>query len=77
MAVRTRADRRHQMDRARGRAKAVIRFAWGRRDADDPVVVGRVASTRTPCSCWMCANERRTAKGHKRLSIQERREFQD
>lgn len=37
--------------------------------ADEPVMVGRLADTRSPCSCQMCGN-RRKSEG---LSMAERR----
>lgn len=38
-----------------------------------PRAIGKYGSTRVPCSCWMCGNLRRTGKGAKRLTLQERR----
>lgn len=38
-----------------------------------PVFIGRVGTTPVPCSCSMCGNPRRFAKGKQRLTIQERR----
>ena len=36
--------------------------------------VGKMARTRTPCSCAMCGNPRRHAKGVERETLAERRE---
>lgn len=41
-----------------------------------PRAVGRAGRTRVLCSCWMCGNLRHTAKGAKRLTLQERRASQ-
>ncbi len=34
---------------------------------------GKVATTATLCSCWMCGNPRRKMKGTDRLTMQERK----
>lgn len=39
--------------------------------ADDLKRIGRLARTPTPCSCWMCGNPRRWAKGKLRLTSRE------
>jgi hypothetical protein len=54
------AFRRHQWQRARGRAIRYLRWLW----ASDPQwvtarAVVRRALDRTPCSCRMCGNPRR------------------
>ncbi|MCM1513045.1 MAG: hypothetical protein NC112_08080 [Oxalobacter formigenes] len=38
--------------------------------------IGKFVETPKMCSCWMCGNPRRYAKGKEQLTIQERR-FQD
>jgi hypothetical protein len=35
--------------------------------------IGFAGTTPVPCSCFMCGNYRRTQKGKKRLTLQERR----
>ena len=55
--MRLRSERRHASDRAKQRARKVIIETWGQRSrylADDPKVVGRMASTRRLCSCPIC-----------------------
>jgi hypothetical protein len=54
-AMRTRAFRRHHDERIKRR---VARYYSGYA-AGDPRATGRLAHTRTPCSCWMCGNPRR------------------
>lgn len=54
------AFRRHQRQRARGRARRYLRRLW----SSDPQwvtaeAVARRAVDRVPCSCWMCGNPRR------------------
>lgn len=45
-----------QKDRVRRR----IRDTWSSREmADEPKMVGRLAQTRSPCSCECCGNQRR------------------
>lgn len=70
------ADRRSKMDNAKARALKIIKSRQFRGDtsAENPAAVGFTATTPHACSCWSCANERRSAKGHKRLTLQERRE---
>ncbi len=53
------AFRRHQWQRARGRALRYLRRLWV--DAPQwvtPHAVARRAVDRAPCSCWMCGNPR-------------------
>ncbi|HEX4606883.1 MAG TPA: hypothetical protein VH092_01635 [Urbifossiella sp.] len=54
------AFRRHQWQRARGRALRYLCWLW---ESDPRWVtaraVARRAVDRTPCSCWMCGNPRR------------------
>lgn len=68
---RTRADRRNSY--AKRKKKAIVRIRkWDRDSADmrvppecsvvslaTPNRIGRMASTRTCCSCYMCGNPRR------------------
>jgi hypothetical protein len=60
-----RAERRHH----RERLKKNRRVHWGRDLSQNPEVLARAINTPTPCSCWMCGNERR-ANGR---TMQERR----
>lgn len=52
---RNRAFRRHHAARIKQRVEKY----YGGAHADDPRRLGRLAHTRTPCSCWMCGNPRR------------------
>jgi hypothetical protein len=54
-AMRTRAFRRHHEERIKRR----VAYYYGRYAAGNPPHIGRIAHTRTPCSCWMCGNPRR------------------
>lgn len=47
-----RARRRHKLDNLKKR----VRMYYGNTPIVDKRVLGRLASTRTPCSCWMCNN---------------------
>ena len=53
--MRSRAYRRHHAERVKQR---VTRYysGYARGNARH---IGRLARTRTPCSCWMCGNPRR------------------
>jgi hypothetical protein len=53
--MQSRADRRHHMQRLKQR---VADYYIGHA-RDDARARGRLAKTRTPCSCWMCGNPRR------------------
>lgn len=64
--MRTRAFRRQQLQRIRNKVASY----YGGYARHDPRQLGRLATTRTPCSCWMCGNARRH-RGE--LSLQERR----
>lgn len=55
-AERTRAWRRAQAERWKNRVRK-YRIVEGRED--NPATIGRIARTRTPCSCYMCGNPRR------------------
>ncbi len=70
------AHRRHALAAAKDRARVIVRRWWSGADPT-PDAIGRVAVTPHPCSCRGCANERRVAKGHKRLTWQERRAMLD
>jgi uncharacterized protein (DUF1800 family) len=69
------AERRKEMDDAKARARQIVKARRFRGDVSppDPVAVGITAVTPHPCSCRGCANERRVEKGHKRLTMQERK----
>ena len=54
-AMRSRAIRRHHLDRMKVR----VRHYYGGHAAGDARQLGRLASSRTPCSCFMCGNPRR------------------
>lgn len=48
-------ERRHQYERAKARARRKLkRRGW---DHNDPVEVGKHASVRRKCSCWMCKRD--------------------
>jgi hypothetical protein len=61
--VRTRAYRRAQTDKWKRRVRwyywAYDPY-WGRMPHTDPKTLGKLATTRTPCSCWMCRSEWRS-----------------
>ena len=81
--TRTRADRRHTMQRARDRARRVLKRRDGAfytlqgspKAEPTPAEVGRAARTPVVCSCWMCGNPRRKIMGTgvDRRTLQERR----
>lgn len=50
-----RAIRRHHVNRLKTKRK----FHFGMDFSNDPVAVSRLVRTPTPCSCWMCGNERK------------------
>ena len=52
---RTRIYRRHVGARAKQRVKRLVQCY----DPSDPLVVGRLATTRRPCSCQYCHGHRR------------------
>lgn len=55
----TRAERRHQAERAKARATAQCKRHWGYKEHElTPTVIGQVARTRKPCSCYCCGNPR-------------------
>jgi len=53
--MRSRAFRRHHEQRVKHRVEAY----YGGYARGNPRAIGRLANTRTPCSCWMCGNARR------------------
>jgi hypothetical protein len=55
--MRSRAFRRHQMERKKAWAKSAAR-EWYRSEPT-PLQIGRLAHTPKECSCWMCGNQRR------------------
>jgi len=68
----SRAENRQYERRAKARAKTMAgRFGM----VTDSVSIGRLAATRTPCSCAMCANARssKLVKGKDRPTLAERR----
>lgn len=50
----SKAQRRHH----EARIKAKRRFTYGRDLRDDPRALGMAAATPTPCSCWLCDNQK-------------------
>lgn len=50
----SRALRRHHRKRLLNKRKNI----WGGYLRDDPKRLAKVANTPTPCSCWMCRNDR-------------------
>lgn len=54
---RSRAERRHHMDRIKKRVRGYYQFA--REPVNPREVCGKLARTRTPCSCPMCGNPRK------------------
>lgn len=64
--MKNRALRRHHDERTKRR----VAVYYGGYAAHDLKHRGRLAATRTPCSCWMCGNPRRYAG---ELTVQERR----
>lgn len=65
----SKAERRHQMKRIKDkRSKYILaQFIQSKR------ALGRLCSTPAPCSCFMCGNPRKYAKGKERLTVQELR----
>lgn len=59
--------RRYHMERLKRRVAGY----YGGYARDDPAEIGRLATTRTPCSCWMCRSPRYSFKGKGRLTRQE------
>jgi hypothetical protein len=66
--MKTRAIRRHESDKRKRRAQALIRLRYQSAHLADDVFVGKLARTRTPCSCRMCGNPR---KWFKQKTVQE------
>jgi hypothetical protein len=64
-----RAIRRHHL----ARLKRARRFYFGRNLTNEAVILGKLANTATPCSCFMCGSPRRYFL---ELTMQERRLFQ-
>lgn len=50
---------------ARERWKKRVKAHYGGYAAADPRQLGRLTTTRTPCSCWMCRSPRYAFKGKK------------
>lgn len=65
-----RAIRRHHL----ARVKRARRFFFGRNLTNEAAILGKLAHTATPCSCFMCGNPRRYFL---ELTMQERRLLQD
>jgi hypothetical protein len=65
-----RALRRHHI----ARLKRARRFYFRDDLAKNPVALGKIVTTATPCSCALCGNPR---KRFLELTVQERRLFQD
>lgn len=63
----SRAERRRHKERMTERVK---RMLWW---PDSGICARAYADNRTPCSCWMCGNQRKYARGRLRLTIQEKR----
>lgn len=64
--MRGRAFRRHQFARTKRR----VQGHYGGYAQGDPRHTGKLARTRTPCSCWMCGNPRHSIR---EPAVQERR----
>lgn len=64
--MRSRGIRRHHEERVKARVKSY----YGGHSAGDARRLGRIAHTRTPCSCRMCGNPRKFWKAE---TIQELR----
>lgn len=71
--MRTRQWRRFQNERLKKNRQSYSSCAWwddkGRRN-------GYLLNNPQTCSCYMCGNSRRYAKGEERFTIQERRSAQ-
>lgn len=58
--MKTRADRRHFMEKAKAHAVRILRDGMGATAlAQDVRMVGQYAQTPKPCSCWMCGHRRK------------------
>ena len=64
-----RALRRHHIARLKRARRFYFWLDW----TENPVALGRLVHTATPCSCYMCGNPR---KYFLELTVQERRWFQ-
>jgi hypothetical protein len=60
-----RAVRRSHRERVKAKVLRVLPYCT-------PETAAYLADNRTPCSCWMCGNPRRYAKGRERITMQER-----
>lgn len=74
MSDQSRANRRHRHELAKQRALKICK-SWGNRMPSDKVI-GRLATTPTPCSCPACGNVRRNrwAPKAEQCTMQERRQ---
>ena len=64
------AERYHYVPDAPGSGKFLCPCFW------DPKAIARFREQPKHCSCYMCGNPRRHAKGVEVLTLQERRAFQ-
>jgi hypothetical protein len=60
MKHKDRAYRRHQIERRRRQVLAMLaQRAYRTEIVYDDAAIGRAVHTRTPCSSWLCGNQRR------------------
>ncbi len=64
-----RAERIHHKERMTDRFKRSLLFEFSKGE----LCARKYADNPTRCSCWMCGNERRYARGRLRLTIQEKK----
>jgi len=59
--MKTRAERRHHEQRMRAKVRKNYEVQQHRQFGEDHYkeVIARRATTRKPCSCWMCGNPRK------------------
>jgi len=61
----TRALRRHHAERRKRWVQRELgdHLCWAGDDRERSKLLGRLAETPKPCSCWMCGNPRRYGEG--------------
>ena len=72
-----RSVRRHHKKRVKTNAIRNNKYGRTKEDYQDAKLLGRNTSCSKVCSCYMCGNQRRHAKGKNRLTIQERKILQN
>lgn len=68
-----RAERRHHLNRIKEKVKSY----YGGYASKCTKNIGRLANTRTPCSCYMCCNPRSRGEITRQEKVQELRESEE